>query len=110
MAETRTKQPASVDFIRLLFIDPVEERVAHRWASRLATLIGPHALQLRPETTLAQMLDWAAAAKADSMDFLVVFEPELRMEFANFLDCADHVTFREMVQHYANRFGSRNSL
>jgi hypothetical protein len=74
-------------------------------ASRLATVIGAQVFQLRPETTLAQMLYWAAAAKADSMDFVVVFEPELRMEVANFLDCADHVSFREMVEHYASRFG-----
>jgi len=39
------------------------------------------------------------------MDFAVVFEPELRMELRQFLDYADHVTFREMVEHYANRFG-----
>lgn len=101
-----TGQNMSVDFIRFLFIDPVEKRIAHRWASRLAAVIGAQALQLRPETTLAELLDWAAAAKAESMDFLVVFEPELRMRFANFLDCADHVTFREMVQDYASKFGS----
>jgi len=40
------------------------------------------------------------------MHFAVVFEPELRMELAEFLDYADHATFREMVQHYAKRFGS----
>jgi hypothetical protein len=106
VAETRTNQLEKVDFIRLLFIDPVQEQVAYRWASRLANVLGAQVLQLRPETTLAQMLDWAAAAKADSMDFVVVFEPELRMEFANFLDCADHVSFRQMVEHYAGRFGS----
>lgn len=106
MAETQTSQPASVDFIRLLFIDPVEERIAHRWASRLAAVIGAEALQLRPEMTLAQLLGWAAAAKADNMDFVVVFEPELRMEFREFLDYADLVTFREMVEHYAGRFGN----
>ena len=106
MAGTQTNQPASMDFITLLFVDPVEERIAHRWASRLAAVIGAQALRLRPDTTLGQMLDWAAAANADSMDFLVVFEPELRMEFSKFLDCADHVNFREMVEHYASRFGS----
>ena len=106
MPETQTNQTLNVDFIRLLFLDPVEERIAHRWACRLAAVIGTQVMKLRPNTTLAQMLSWAAAAKSDSMDFLVVFEPELRMEFANFLDCADHVTFREMVEHYASRFGS----
>jgi hypothetical protein len=95
-----------MEFIRLLFMDPVEEKIAHRWACRLASVIGAPALNLRPDTTLAQMLDWTASVAADSMDFLVVFEPELRREFANFLDCADHITFREMVEHYANRFGN----
>jgi hypothetical protein len=61
VAETPTNQPGSVDFIRLLFIDAVEERIAHRWASRLAAVIGAQALRLRPDTTLAQVLDWAAA-------------------------------------------------
>jgi hypothetical protein len=84
----------------------VEEQIAHRWASRLAALVGAQALQLRPGTTLGEMLRWAASANVDSMDFVVVFEPELRMEFAEFLECCDHATFREMVEHYANRFGS----
>jgi hypothetical protein len=64
-------------------------------------------MQLRPETTLTQLLEWAARGGADSMDFVVVFEPELGMEFAEFLDYSDHVTFREMVEHYAKRFGER---
>ena len=105
MTDTRTKDSVSVDFIRLLFADPVEEQIAHRWASRFGALVGAQVLQLRPETTLAQMLTWAALANVDSMDFVVVFEPELRMEFRDFLDCCDHATFREMVQHYAGRFG-----
>jgi hypothetical protein len=30
------------------------------------------------------MLKWGVAANADPMDFVVVFEPELRMELAGF--------------------------
>lgn len=101
-----TSQAVSVEFMRLLFLDPVEEQIAHRWASRFAALVGVQALQLRPGTTLAEMLGWAAATNVDSMDFVVIFEPELRMEFEEFLECCDHVTFREMVEHYANRFCS----
>ena len=70
----------------------------------MSGLIGSQALRLRPDTTLAQMLEWAATAKADSMDFVVVFEPELRMELRDFLDFADHVSFRDMVRHYTSRF------
>jgi len=92
--------------MRLLFTDPVEEQVAHRWASRFVALVGPQAQQFRPETTLTQMLQWGAAASVDSMDFVVVFEPELRMDFAQFLERSDHTTFREMVRHYASRFGN----
>lgn len=40
------------------------------------------------------------------MDSLVIFEPGLRMELANFVDSDDQVTFREMVEHYAGQFGS----
>jgi hypothetical protein len=106
MPKVFTDQPVNVGFIRLLFADPVEEEIAHRWAFRFAVLIGAQALQLRPGTMLAEMLRWAAVAGVDSMDFVVVFEPELRMEFAEFLDYCEDATFREMVQHYANRFGS----
>ncbi len=95
-----------MEFIRLLFTDPVEEEIAHRWASRFAGLLGSQALQLRPSTTLAEMLKLAATAKVDTMGFVVVFEPELRLEFAQFLDHCDHTTFREMVEYYASRFGS----
>jgi len=93
-----------VEFIRLFFTSPVEEEIAHRWASRLSKLIGPKVMQLRPDTTLSEMLDWAAVGGVDSMSFVFVFEPELRMELAEFLDYADCATFREMVEHYARRF------
>ena len=106
MPQSPAKQNVEIEFIRLLFTDPVEEEVAHRWASRFARLVGPQVLQLRPQTTLAEMLQWAATANADSMDFAVVFEPELRMDLAEFLDYSEQATFREMVQHYAKRIGS----
>ncbi len=105
MTRSPASQSVEVEFIRLLFINPVEEEIAHRWASRLARVVGPQALQLRPQTTLAEMLKWAAIVKADSMDFAIVFEPELRMELAEFLDYSEHATFREMVEHCAKRFG-----
>lgn len=94
----------NMEFIRLLFVDSVEEKIAHRWACRFAGLVGSQAFRLRPSTTLAEMLQWAAAANVDSMSFLMVFEPELRMEFASFLDYCEHATFRELVRHYGNRF------
>ena len=98
-------QDFDVKFIRLLFTDPVEEEIAYRWASRFARLVGGQASKLRPGTTLAEILRWAATARVDSMDFVMVFEPELRMQLAEFLDYSEHTTFREMVQHYAQRFG-----
>jgi hypothetical protein len=60
-------------FIRLLFTDPAQEEIAYRWASRLTRLLGPQALNLRPETTLDEMMEWAVAAQADGMDFVFVF-------------------------------------
>jgi hypothetical protein len=105
MSQNRANQNLEVEFIRLLFTDPVEEEIAHRWALRFARLVGPQVLHLRPQTTLDEMLKWAATANADSMDFAVVFEPELRMDLAEFLDYSEHATFRQMVQHYAKRFG-----
>jgi hypothetical protein len=49
-----------VEFIRLFFTSPPEEELAFRWATRLARLLGPEVSQLRPETTLAELLDRAA--------------------------------------------------
>jgi hypothetical protein len=106
MPPNPTSQDVNMQFIRFLFTNSVEEEVAYRWASRLFRLIGPKALQLRPGTTLREIPHWAVIAEVDSIDFAVVFEPELRMEFAEFLDSSDHSTFREMVQHYARRFNS----
>jgi hypothetical protein len=106
MTRSLGNQNADVEFIRLLFTDPVEEQIAHRWALRFASLVGPRVLQLRPQSTLAEMIEWAAIVDVDSMDFALVFEPELRMGLAEFLDYAEHATFREMVQHYARLFGS----
>jgi len=105
MTQGPINRDVEVEFIRLLFTDAVEEEIAHRWASRLARLVGQQALQLRPQTTLAEILEWAARANVDSMDFALVFEPELRMDLEEFLDYSEQVTFREMVQHYAGRFG-----
>jgi hypothetical protein len=107
MPRTRAIEDIKVESIRLLFKSPVEEEIAYRWASRLSRLLGQRIMQLRPDTTLSEILKWAAASGIDSMDFVVVFEPELRMELAEFLDHADLYTFREMVEHYARRFEKR---
>jgi hypothetical protein len=103
----QTARASEVDFIRIFFIDPVEEEIARRWSSRLGRLIGPRIEDLRPDTTLAQMLRWGLASRLDSMDFLFVFEPELRMELTGFLADCESATFRDMVRHYAARFQSR---
>ena len=102
MSTPGTPEP-DVRFIRLLFTSSVEELIAYRWATRLSRLLGTRVMELRPDSTLSEMLAWAAAAGVDSMDFVVVFEPELGMEFAEFLDYSDHATFREMVEHYAKQ-------
>jgi hypothetical protein len=104
MAGTHESKEVNIEFIRLLFRSPVEDEVAHRWASRLSKLIGARIMSLRPDTTLAEILQWAARGGVCSMDFVVVFEPELRMELAEFLDHAEQVTFREMVERYAGQF------
>jgi hypothetical protein len=37
------------------------------------------------------------------MDFVCVFEPELRLDLAEFLDNAKKSTFRQMVEHARDR-------
>lgn len=97
---------ASIDpnFIGLFFPVPIQQEIALRWARRLARVIGERVNDLRPETTLAEILDWAAESKVDPIDFAVVFEPELRGAFASFLDDPDDATFRQMVEHFAACF------
>jgi len=56
MPKPRTTEDDSVAFIRLLFKSSAEEQLAYRWASRLAKLLGPRVMQLRPNTTLAELL------------------------------------------------------
>ena len=101
MSVAAEKQTVNVEFIRLFFHAPVEEEIAFRWASRLRNLIGSHVLQLRPTTTLAEIADWASTQRIDPMDFVVVFEPELRRQFSVLLEDAEEATFREMVQYAA---------
>jgi hypothetical protein len=104
MQQGDTREDVDVEFIRLFFRASDEEEIAHRWASRLDKLIGPRVLELRPETTLSELLKWGAASGVESIDFVIVFETELRLDFAAFLEDSDHATFREMVEHYAGRF------
>ena len=94
------KTGMDVEFIRLFFRVADEEQIAHRWAARLARVVGSRVMELRPETTLSEMLKWGATGRVESIDFVVIFEPELRMDFAEFLDDSEHATFREMVEHY----------
>lgn len=101
-AANRDMTKAKVESFRLLFKSPAEEAIAVSWASRLAGLIGAQIMQLRTDSALSEMLAWACG-HVDSMDFVCVFEPELRMDFAEFLDQAENVTFREMVEHAARR-------
>ena len=98
------QRDAGFEFLRLRFKSRIEENIALRWALRRGAVVGPQAARLHPGTTLAEMLRWAATSGTSSVRCLMVFEPALRMDFAGFLDHANQVTFREMVQHYAARF------
>ena len=57
-----SKKSESVDvgFIRLLPKSRIEEEVAHRWRTRLGKRLGSCVRQLRPGTTLSEMMEWAA--------------------------------------------------
>jgi hypothetical protein len=104
-----TEAEPNMEFMRLLFTSPVEEEIALRWSKRLGRLLGMQALALRPETTLYDLMNWAEVLKADSFSFVCVFEPELREQFASFLDTAESVSFRQMVQHAASWYPSQLS-
>lgn len=105
MDGARASSSLNVEFIRLFFRSPVHEEIAVRWARRLAELLGPRSSQLRPETTLAELMQWAVEGRVNSIDFALVFEPEMRREFSLFLDDAEYVTFREMVDYISRWYG-----
>src|SRR5262245_31402541 len=92
----------NMEFIGIFFPVPIEEEIALRWARRLGTLLGPKAAELRPETTFGELLDWAAERRVDSIEFTVIFEPELRREMKVFHQDPDAFSFREMVTWIAN--------
>jgi len=107
MSNAHVTEDVSVEFIRLFFRSPLEEEIGYRWATRLGKLLGGGVTQLRPDTTLGEILNWAAVSGVDSMDFVVVFEPELRLEFGDFLDDPEHSTFRDMVEYCARHILAR---
>ena len=92
------------DFIGLFFPLPVQEEIAVRWARRLARTVGKRVIELRPETTLEEIMQWATECSVDPIDFAMVFEPELRGCLASFLEDSDTTTFRYMVQRFAQCF------
>jgi hypothetical protein len=96
-----------MEFIGIFFPAPMEEAFALRWARRLGVLLGPKAAELRPETTLGELLDWAAERRVASLDFTVVFEPELRRQMKIFLRDPDAFTFRDMVTWTASWYYER---
>ena len=92
----------NMEFIGIFFPAPMEEAFALRWARRLGALLGPKAAELRPETTLGELLDWAAERRVASLDFTVVFEPELRRQMKIFLRDPEAFTFRDLVKWTAS--------
>jgi hypothetical protein len=97
----------NMEFIGIFFPVALEEEIALRWARRLGALLGARALELRPETTLTEMLGWAAERRAGGFDFTLVFEPELRRHLKAFLADSDAFTFRDMVRWVANWYQTR---
>src|SRR5215471_20500188 len=66
-----------VNFIRLFFPKPLEERIAVYWAENLASIIGEEALQLRPEKTFAEIFSWLEKHDDGAVDFVLAVLEEL---------------------------------
>lgn len=92
----------NMEFIGIFFPVPIEEEIALRWARRLGALLGPKATELRPDTTLRELLDWAAQRRVASLDLTRVFEPELRRQIKAFLQDPETITFRDLVRWIAS--------
>ena len=67
-------------FIRLLFPGAAQEQVAVRLLRALAAPLGHQAGQVRPETTLGEIMTWAEAGGVGAVELVTALEDGVGME------------------------------
>ena len=90
-------------FIRLLFPDAGQEQVAVRLLRALAAALGDRADQVRPETKLVDIVAWAEAEGADTVELVTAIEDGAGMEADLLPDDFERMTVREIVEYVCAR-------
>jgi hypothetical protein len=92
----------SVEFLRLLFKSPNEEEFAVRCAQFLARIVGNRVSLLRPDTTLAEIIEWSGRS-IDGLLLAIVLEREFGVDLKEILANPEFTTFRDLVEHVCAR-------
>jgi hypothetical protein len=86
-------------FVRLLFPDAAQERVAVRLLGALAAPLGDQANQVRPDMTLERIRALAGAAGADTVEFVSALEDGIGMEMDLLPHDFERMTVRGVVEY-----------
>jgi hypothetical protein len=90
-------------FIRLLFPVPAQEEAAVRLLRALAIPLVHHVGLLRPETKVEEMISWAEAEGADTVEFIMALEGGIGMEVDLLSESFERMPYREVVEHVCER-------
>jgi hypothetical protein len=85
-------------FIRLLFPLQQQEEAAVRLLRALTRPLGHHAILIRPETKVEEMVAWAEAEGTDTVDLVAAFDAGMGVEADSLADGLERMTFRELVE------------
>jgi hypothetical protein len=86
-------------FLRLLFPDARQERVAVRLLGALAAPLGDQVDQVRPNTTLEGISALAGAAGTGTVEFISALEDGIGMEADLLPDDFERMTVRDLVEY-----------
>lgn len=97
------KSTPSIEFIRLFFNSPKEEQFAVRCAEFLAGMVGDRIMQLRPETTWAEIFQWRGSSLLHSAMFALALKEKFGTDVDEIMANPEFMTFREFVEYVCSR-------
>ena len=100
MSKPKSPTDLALDMVRLWFPLPQEEQIAVALMQFLATRTGNQMMDLRPETTMGEVLDLAKADGWTTAEFGYMLE---LAGLEAFDDELEQMTFREFVRYAAAR-------
>jgi hypothetical protein len=89
----------SVEFIRLFFKSPKEEKFAVRSARYIAGVVGERVTSLRPETTWSEIFNWFGPSVVRATLFATVLTKEFGSDFKEMTPNPEFMTFRDFVEY-----------